>query len=140
MTEPSGSAADCIFCRIASHRVPGHLVYEDETTAAFLDLYPFTRGHLLVVPKRHAARLTDLPFDDQIALVRTLDVLCRKVERLAPDYNVSLNAGANAGQVVFHVHFHVIPRYDDSNPFQGSGRVRLKDEDALELLRELSEG
>ena len=137
MGEGAPAAADCIFCAIASHRAPGHIVFEDDTTVAFLDIFPFTRGHLLVIPRRHGPRLTDLPFDDQIALVRTLDLVCRRAERLTPDYNVSLNAGAAAGQIVFHVHFHVIPRYDEGNPFLGPGRTRLKDEDARELLREL---
>jgi histidine triad (HIT) family protein len=130
----------CIFCGIAQRTAPAYVVYEDATTTAFLDLFPFTRGHLLVIPKRHGARLTDLPFEDQMALIRTLDEVCRRVERLAPDYNVSLNAGANAGQIVFHVHFHVIPRYGEPNPFLGGGRARLKEEDAQALVRELSRG
>jgi len=140
MGEDGKSAPDCVFCSIATKRIPGHIVYEDDSTTAFLDLFPFTRGHLLVIPKRHGARLTDLPFDDQVALVRALDEVCRRVERLTPDYNVSLNAGANAGQVVFHVHFHVIPRYGEANPFLASGRPRLRDEEARTLLRELSAG
>jgi histidine triad (HIT) family protein len=129
---------DCLFCSIASRRVPGHIIFEDGSTAAFLDLYPYTRGHLLVVPKRHAVRLPELPPDDQTALVHTLSEVCRRVERICPDYHVSLNAGAKAGQVVFHIHFHVIPRYSEENPFLGSGRVRLRDDDARELARELS--
>lgn len=127
----------CIFCKIAAKTAPAYLVYEDSSTAAFLDLFPFTRGHLLVIPKRHAARLTDLPFDDQVALLRSVDTLCRRTERLTPDYNLALNAGANAGQIVFHVHFHVIPRYGETNPFQTGGRVRVDDADAQELVREL---
>jgi len=138
MVGAQGNGPACIFCDIAARRSPAHIVYEDASTVAFLDLFPFTRGHLLVIPKRHAVRLTDLPSDDQVALVRTLDKICRRVERLAPDYHVSLNAGANAGQVVFHVHLHVIPRYGEANPFLGPGRTRLRDDDARELLRELS--
>jgi histidine triad (HIT) family protein len=133
--EPAGA---CAFCDIAQGRAPAYVVYEDASTSAFLDLFPFTRGHLLVIPKRHGARLTDLPFDDQIALVRTLDEVCRRTERLSSDYNVALNAGAKAGQIVFHVHFHVIPRYGEANPFLGPGRARLDDTDAKRLVRELS--
>jgi histidine triad (HIT) family protein len=91
-----------------------------------------------VIPKRHGARLTDIPFEDQVAVVRTLDELCRRVERLAPDYNVALNAGPNAGQIVFHVHFHVIPRYGKGNPFATPGRSRLDDAEARRLVAELS--
>jgi histidine triad (HIT) family protein len=138
MSGGGSESGDCVFCNIASRRVPAHIIFEDASTAAFLDLYPYTRGHLLVVPKRHAARLPELPPDDQTALMRTVGEVCRRIERLCPDYHVSLNAGAKAGQVVFHVHFHVIPRYSEENPFLGSGRVRLREDDARELVRELS--
>jgi len=136
----AASDAPCIFCEIAARRSPAYVVYEDATTMAFLDLFPFTRGHLLVVPKRHGARLTDLPFDDQTALVRTLDEMCRRAERLTPDYNVALNAGAAAGQIVFHVHFHVIPRYGEANPFHPRTRARLDEEEARAVARELAAG
>jgi len=137
---PGAAVGDprCVFCDIAARRAPSHIVYEDAATLAFLDIFPFTRGHLLVVPKRHGARLTDIPFDDQMALIRTLDELCRRVERLTPDYNLALNAGANAGQVVFHVHFHIIPRYGESNPFRTARRPPLAESDAKALVAELS--
>ncbi len=132
-----GPAEDCVFCSIVAGRAPAHVFYEDEQTLAFLDIYPFTRGHSLVIPKRHGARLTDIPFDDQIALVRSLDEVCRRMGRLTEDYNVAVNAGAKAGQIVFHVHFHVIPRYGEKNPFLGPHRDRLGDRDAAELLARL---
>jgi len=135
---PSGGGQRCVFCEIAARRSPAYIVYEDDSTLAFLDIAPFTRGHLLVVPKRHGARLTDLPFEDQMALIRTLDELCRRVERLTPDYNLALNAGAAAGQVVFHVHFHIIPRYGEANPFRSAGRPSLDPSDAKALVAELS--
>jgi histidine triad (HIT) family protein len=138
--EPASRHDDCIFCRIVAHRAPAYVVYEDETTMAFLDLFPFTRGHLLVIPKRHGPRLTDLPFDDQSRLIQTLDTMCRRAERLTSDYNVALNAGARAGQIVFHAHFHVIPRYGESNPFHPPNRARLAEDDAQALVRELSVG
>jgi histidine triad (HIT) family protein len=130
--------ARCVFCDIVARRAPAYIVYEDATTLAFLDLFPFTRGHLLVIPKRHGARLTDLPFDDQTALIRSLDEMCRRSERLTADYNIALNAGAAAGQVVFHAHFHVIPRYGEANPFHPRARTRIDDADAQVLIRELS--
>ena len=138
MVPPPEPSDPCVFCGIATHRSPAHIVFEDASTVAFLDLFPFTRGHLLVIPKRHAARITELAVEDQNALVRTLGEMCHRAERLTSDYHVSLNAGPRAGQVVFHVHFHLIPRYGEANPFLGPGRSRLRDEDARELLRELS--
>ncbi len=128
----------CVFCDIVARRAPAWIVYEDSTTVAFLDIFPFTRGHLLVIPKRHGPRLTDIPFEDQMALVRTLDEVCRRAERLAPDYNVALNAGARAGQIVFHVHFHVIPRYGESNPFRAGHRPPLTEPEARAVVAELA--
>jgi histidine triad (HIT) family protein len=132
------AASRCAFCEIISGRSPAWVVYEDENTMAFLDIFPFTRGHLLVVPKRHGARLTDIPFEDQMSLIRSLDEVCRRIERLTPDYNLTLNAGARAGQVVFHVHFHIIPRYGESNPFRVRTREPLGDDEAKVLVAELS--
>lgn len=129
---------NCVFCDIVTRRSPAWIVYEDPNTMAFLDIFPFTRGHLLVIPKRHGARLTDLPFEDQMSLIRSLDEVCRRVERLTLDYNVALNAGAKAGQIVFHVHFHVIPRYGERNPFRASSRAPLTEPDAKAVIAELS--
>lgn len=138
-TEVRADGDRCVFCDIVTRKAPAWIVYEDADTVAFLDIRPFTRGHLLVIPKRHGPRITDLPFEDQMALVRSLDEICRRVEqRLAPDYNVSLNAGANAGQIVFHTHFHIIPRYGGTNPFHSSSRPLLADPDARELVALLS--
>ncbi len=129
---------NCVFCEIAAGRAPAYKVYEDDQTVAFLDLFPITRGHLLVIPRRHGARLTDFGPEDQAALVRTLEKMCRRAERLTSDYNVGMNAGARAGQIVFHLHFHLIPRYDAGNPFQPSRRTRLTDEQAEAVVAELS--
>ena len=134
----TAAPADCIFCSIVARAAPAYIFYEDEATVAFLDIFPFTRGHALVIPKVHGARLTDIPFDQQIALVRSLDEVCRRIGRLSDDYNVALNAGAKAGQIVFHVHFHVIPRYGEANPFLGPHRERLRDEDARALVGRLA--
>jgi len=128
----------CVFCRIVAHDSPAYTVYEDAATMAFLDLFPFTRGHLLVVPKHHGARLTDLPVGSQNALIRTLDRMCRRAEHLTSDYNVALNAGAAAGQIIFHVHFHIIPRYGEANPFHPSVRTRLSESEARAVVAELS--
>jgi histidine triad (HIT) family protein len=137
VSAPSGPPK-CIFCEIIAGRAPAYRVYEDETTMAFLDLFPFTRGHLLVIPKRHGARLTEFGPEDQAAVIRTLERMLHRAERLTPDYNVALNAGSKAGQIVFHLHFHVIPRYGESNPFHPPERVRITEKEAESVVAELS--
>ncbi len=139
MPSPEAAATHpCAFCEIAAHRSPAYFLYEDTDTMAILDIFPFTRGHFLVIPKEHSVRLTDMSEAGQLALVRTLDLMLRRTSRLAPDYNLALNAGRAAGQVVFHVHFHVIPRYGEANPFQVRHRVPLEEKEALRVVAELS--
>jgi histidine triad (HIT) family protein len=124
----------CIFCEIVARRADSHVIYEDEAVLAFLDLFPVTRGHVLVVPKHHVDRLLDLPEAEAPAFLRALNRVCRRIERLSQHYNVSLNQGALAGQIVFHMHFHVIPRYGEGNPQWGRPRQRLEDADAKVLV------
>jgi histidine triad (HIT) family protein len=130
---PEGSS-DCIFCRIVDRSAPAYIVYEDEKDLAFLDLFPYTKGHLLVVPKQHVDRLVDLPAEDRASFLGAIAAVCGRVERLSRHYNVALNQGELAGQIVFHLHFHVIPRYGRGNPFQVHGRERLSEAVAREVL------
>lgn len=110
MTDPN-----CIFCKIIDGEIPSCRVYEDDLCVAFLDLAPFEEGHTLVVPRFHAATLLDMP-DDLLAKilpsVRNVAKLLR--EKLPCDgFNVMQNNGKCATQTVPHVHFHVIPRWND---------------------------
>lgn len=131
----------CIFCQIVSRRTPSFVVYEDDATLAFLDLFPVTRGHVLVVPKTHVDRLTDLPPGAYPGYLRAVTEVCRRVERLSSHYNVSMNQGELAGQIIFHMHFHVIPRYAEGTPPNwGRPRTRLDDADARSLIATLVPG
>jgi histidine triad (HIT) family protein len=105
--------ADTIFSRIIRGEIPCHRVYEDEHTLAFLDIGPLSQGHTLVIPKEPAATLDKLSDESSAALGRVLPRLARAVMRAtgASAYNVLQNNGADAHQAVFHVHFHIIPRF-----------------------------
>jgi histidine triad (HIT) family protein len=107
------SDPDCIFCKIIAGEIPSHRVYEDERTIAFMDIAPGTRGHLLVIPKTHATDITEIDPDDLAAVAQGAQHMARLVkERLGADgVNVINSCGAAAWQTVFHLHFHVIPRY-----------------------------
>jgi histidine triad (HIT) family protein len=104
---------DCIFCKIVAGELPGQIVEEDERTIAFMDINPATRGHLLVVPRAHAADLTVIDAEDLAAVARSAQRLARlQQERLGADgVNLLNSCGAQAWQTVFHFHLHVIPRY-----------------------------
>ncbi len=102
----------CLFCRIAAGEIPSRRVYADETAIAFLDIQPWHRGHTLVVPRRHVAdALADPTALAEIAPAVTATGALL-VDRLgAQGLNVLANVGATAGQEVFHLHVHLVPRY-----------------------------
>lgn len=107
--------ADTIFSKIVRGEVPCHKVYEDDRVLAFLDIGPLSRGHTLVIPKEPAATLDRLSDDSAAAIGRVLPRLCRAVKLVSgcEAYNVLENNGPLAHQAVFHVHFHIIPKFDD---------------------------
>jgi histidine triad (HIT) family protein len=128
---------DCIFCRIAKHEAPAHVLWEDETAMAFLDNRPLSKGHTLVIPKTHASKLTELPREQYGAILAAVCETCRRIERLTDHFNVGANQGSLAGQVVFHIHFHIIPRYPNDVGFPVKRR-KLDDEEAKKLVEVLS--
>jgi histidine triad (HIT) family protein len=107
---------ETIFSRIIRGEIPCHRVYEDDKVLAFLDVGPLSRGHTLVVPKEEAATLDELSDESAAAIGRVLPRLSRAVLAAtgASAYNVLQNNGPAAHQAVFHVHFHIIPKYADS--------------------------
>jgi len=104
--------ADCIFCRIVAGDMPCARVHEDEQCMAFMDINPLQSGHILVIPRKHYELLTDMPGDDASALAAVLPRLARAVVAAtgAEGFNILQANGSCAGQVVAHVHFHIIPR------------------------------
>ncbi len=113
-------AEDCVFCNLDSE---AELLSETATAVAFFDGYPVSRGHTLIIPKRHIANYFDLTLHEQRALWILVN-RCKKilVERFSPDgFNVGINVGESAGQSISHVHIHLIPRYngDVENPKGG---------------------
>jgi histidine triad (HIT) family protein len=106
---------DCLFCKIVAGEIPSERVDEDERTVAFMDINPATRGHALVVPRRHAVNLLEIDAEDLAATLAAAQRLARTVsERLGADgVNLLNSCGPAAWQTVFHFHVHVIPRYAD---------------------------
>lgn len=106
--------SDCLFCRIVAGDVPAQRVYEDERTVAFMDINPTSRGHVLVVPRAHAADLLDIDDGDLAACASTARQIAGwQHSRLKADgVNLLQSTGRAASQMVFHFHLHVIPRYE----------------------------
>jgi histidine triad (HIT) family protein len=111
-TDGADPAPDCLFCKIVSGAIPSRRIYEDDHAVAFLDIGAWHRGHSLVVPRRHVPDLvTGEPLLSDIS--PAIDAVARMlVDRLAADgINLLSSTGSVAGQEVFHLHVHLVPRY-----------------------------
>lgn len=102
---------NCIFCKIARGEIPSKIVYESENFLAFLDVHPVTRGHTLIIPKKHFVNFLDLPS----SLGQELCDVIKKVAEIsfkngAEGFNILMRNGKSAGQEVSHAHFHIVPR------------------------------
>jgi histidine triad (HIT) family protein len=106
---------NCIFCKIAGGQLPAVVLHEDEQLMAIMDAFPATEGHVLIIPKAHAENMYDLPEETAAAILPLAQKLARKINAaLKPEgINILQNNGKAAGQVVFHYHMHLIPRYPD---------------------------
>ncbi|MBT9557086.1 MAG: HIT family protein [Myxococcales bacterium] len=125
-----------IFARILDGEIPCHRVYEDAHVLAFLDIFPLSHGHTLVIPKQRVAFLHELDDDHAAALGRALPKVARAVlsGTGATAYNVLQNNGASAHQAVFHVHFHIVPKVDGKGLGIGWQPGSLSADRATELL------
>jgi histidine triad (HIT) family protein len=107
---------ETIFTKILNNEIPCHRIYEDDLILAFLDINPVSKGHTLVIPREPAETLDQLSEDAAAAIGRALPRIARAVMAAtgARHFNILQNNGAPAHQAVFHVHFHIIPKYDDA--------------------------
>ena len=101
---------ECIFCKIAKGEVPSHKIYENEDFLAFLDINPVNPGHTLVVPKKHCENMLDASEADLCSLISVIPKIARAIMASGQyeAFNVAMNNGAIAGQVIKHLHFHII--------------------------------
>lgn len=120
---------DCIFCKIISGEISATKIYEDEHTLAFLDANPNNHGHTLVVPKNHTRNILDVPEETLASLMPTVKKVSRAVFNGmgATGLNITMNNEPAAGQVVFHLHIHIIPRFEGDGLKVWTKKVPYKD-------------
>lgn len=130
--------SDCIFCKIIVGEIPSHKVYEDDQVLAFLDIKPLNPGHTLVVPKHHAESVIDSAEEDMRSVMSVIKKIAPAILRAtgASACNVSNNNGAAAGQIIFHTHFHVIPRHDGDG-YAPWHRTEHSDSDAAQVAEKI---
>ena len=133
---------DCVFCKIVKGEIPSAKVYEDEAVFAFLDIAPGNRGHTLIVPKGHYQLFTDIPEDVLTHLVKVAQKLAPAVIGAvgAPAYNIEQANGAEAGQVVPHAHFHIIPRFAEDGVQMAWAPGKYGEGEAEKVAEKIREG
>ncbi len=132
----------CVFCEIVAGAAPAVRVYEDDDYLGFLDIRPFTRGHTLVIPKRHSVDLTDTPAPTLAGLLtvgQRIAHASRSSGLAATGNNIAINDGRSAFQSVFHIHLHVIPRRDGDKVSFVKGVLLRRDPDRESTGRLLRE-
>ena len=128
---------DCIFCKIANKEIPSRIITETENSISFLDAYPVSRGHKLVIPKHHYEKVQDMTDLDNIDLFNAVYQVISKVDRLTGATLLAVHNGKDSGQEIPHVHVHLIPR--ESSDQAGSvhdmfkERPKLSDKELDEL-------
>jgi len=123
---------DCIFCKIAKGEIKARVVSESAKSIAFLDAFPLTRGHTLVIPKNHYGKIQHILPEDSIDLFSLVYKLIPKIDGIAGSTLIAIHNGKDAGQEVPHVHVHLIPRSvsDGAGPVHSMFKNRPKFSDA----------
>ena len=133
---------DCIFCNIVSGKIPARKIHETQRSLAFLDAFPLTKGHSLVIPKTHYMKIQEMTDVDNADLFESVRVISARIERISPSSLVAIHNGKESGQEVPHVHVHLIPRHasDGVGPVHSmfTKRPKLSDvefDEIAEILR-----
>lgn len=135
------SADDCIFCKIAAGQIPAVKVYEDDDVLAFLDIGPISDGHTLVIPKQHCESLHECPAELLCQIAPRLGKITKAVRAAvnSDGYNLLCNNGRAAGQLVNHLHFHIIPRNTGDGVFNRWPSFKYPEGKAEQLAAKIKE-
>jgi histidine triad (HIT) family protein len=132
--------SDCLFCKINAGEVPSHQIYEDDVTNVFLDIFPVSKGHMLIVPKEHAEDLGRGSEEAAVNMMKTVHKIAPGVMKAlgATGYNLGMNHGKDAGQLVWHTHIHFIPRYEgDERSFE---KKEVDQEELAKIAEQIRKG
>lgn len=126
----------CLFCQIARKERPSHTIFDKDGVVAFLDIFPCAPGHTLVIPHQHYATLSEMPAEEVGKLFQVAAMVATKVQGAlgAAGFNLGINNGKAAGQEVFHVHIHIIPRYPDDGGGSMKSVAHFKGKESLETI------
>ena len=101
---------DCIFCKIISKEIPARILHETIHSICFLDAFPLTKGHVLVIPKNHHEKIQNLNMDENTDLFSLVHLMMSKVDLITGSTLIAIHNGKEAGQEIPHLHIHLVPR------------------------------
>jgi histidine triad (HIT) family protein len=106
---------DCIFCKIISREIPAKILNETSHSICFLDAFPLTKGHVLVIPKNHHKKIQDMTSSENSDLFSLVHVMMSKVDSITGSTLIAIHNGETAGQEIPHVHVHLVPRSESDS-------------------------
>ena len=134
---------DCIFCRIANGEIPTKIITETNHSIAFLHAFPLTKGHTLVIPKKHHEKIQNMSSEENIDLFSTVHSVISKVDKLTGATLMAVHNGKEAGQEIPHVHVHLVPRSpnDTGGPIHClfDSTLNVSDSEINEILQKLQD-
>jgi len=130
--------SNCLFCEIVENKSPSYKVYEDDFVLAFLDIFPVNSGHILVIPKKHYANFEEVPEDILCKMICVVKFLGKELKTKlgVSGYNVCENNDKISGQLVPHIHFHIIPRTEDDG-CKSWNQGKYQEGEAEDILKKL---
>ena len=132
---------DCLFCKIVNKEIPSRIITETENSIAFLDAFPVSRGHTLVIPKNHYEKVQDMTDIDNNDLFDTVHKVISKVDKLTGSTLLAIHNGKDSGQEIPHVHVHLIPRQssDQAGPVHSmfKDRPKLSDDELDQIYAKI---
>ena len=134
---------DCIFCKIISKEIPTKVISETDNSIAFLDAFPLTKGHTLVIPKKHYSKIQEIPQNENADLFGLVHSVISKVDSLTGATLVAIHNGKDAGQEIPHVHVHLVPRSKDDSAgaihSMFNSTLKLSDEEISQIHKKLKD-
>ncbi|MCE7749483.1 MAG: HIT family protein [Candidatus Heimdallarchaeota archaeon] len=127
---------ECLICKIVKGELPSYTLYEDDEIKVFLDIYPMSKGHSLFVPKKHLEQIFDLS-ETEMNFTKKIPEITSKLKQItgATGLNIIQNNGRDAGQILDHIHFHLVPRFPEDGLNLIPPKIELAEETAVELVK-----
>jgi len=132
--------SECIFCKIAKGDTPSNIIYDNKYSIAFLDAHPATKGHTIIIPKKHYENITEIPQAELCEVIKVVQKIAKALKKYSGHIKFVQNNGERAGQVVPHLHFHLIPIAKDEDfdlSWTSSRRTDIVLEEVQEEIKNL---